>query len=341
MSMRVTIKQIAEMAGVNRSTVDKVIHNRGGVSKEVKQRILKIIDEIGYSPNIIGKALKYQNRRIKIAVVLLRFDALEEIKAGIEQAYSEFKDFGLEIEYYILNNNDIEEQLSIINLLKNRDISGLIISPIDDIRIGEVINEIAENNIPVVTTNSDLSESKRLCYVGQDVMRAGRVAGKLMAEILGGKGNVAVITGSHKMLSVSKRMHGFQQIINERFPGINIINVIETFEDSLTTFQKTLWILENEKELDGIYITCGGVGEVCKAVKLQNKEKRIKIISFDLYPDTINLLKEGVISFSIGQDLFSQGYKPVRILFDYIFMNKVPELEYLYTAIDVRMDENI
>ena len=39
--MKVTIKKIAEIAGVHPSTVDKVLHNRPGVSDEVRERIRK------------------------------------------------------------------------------------------------------------------------------------------------------------------------------------------------------------------------------------------------------------------------------------------------------------
>ena len=44
--MKVTMKQIAEIAGVHRSTVDKVIHGRPGVSDDVRQKVQKIIDEL-------------------------------------------------------------------------------------------------------------------------------------------------------------------------------------------------------------------------------------------------------------------------------------------------------
>lgn len=58
------------MAGVHRSTVDKVLHNREGVSQEVRERVQKIIDEYQYKPNPIGQALKKQEKPIKIGVLL-------------------------------------------------------------------------------------------------------------------------------------------------------------------------------------------------------------------------------------------------------------------------------
>lgn len=339
--MRVTIKQIAEIAGVHRSTVDKVLHNRDGVSDEVRKKVKKIIDELGYKPNIVGKALTYQKKRLVISVLLLKVDALEEIKAGVEEAYKEYKDFGVEIEYYITNNADVTEQLHIINLLNKKKISGLIISPLDDKSIRNAINEIADKGIPVITINSDITESKRMCFVGQDVIRAGRVAGELMGEILNGHGKVAIITGSHNLRSLNERVEGFEAVIKERYSDIEVVDILETYEQRVVAFQKTISLLELVKDLKGIYITCGSVSEVCKAVRLMGKDKEIKIISFDLYPEIVELVKEGVINFTIGQDLHAQGYKPVKILLEYLFYGKKPETEYINTSIDIRLKENI
>jgi LacI family transcriptional regulator len=340
-NMGVTIRQIADICGVHRSTVDKVLHDRDGVSDEVRQKIKKVVQELGYKPNIAGKALSFQKRRLVIAVLLLKVDALEEIKAGVQEAYREYKDFGLEVECYETNNYDVEEQLSAINLVKNKNISGLIICPIGNETIRDAIDEVVDMGIPVITTNSDVNDSKRMCSIGQDSFRAGRVAGQLMGEILKGNGKVAAITYSYGLLSNNERLKGFETVINERYPDIEIIDKIETHEKRVVTFQKTLSLLEEIKDLDGIYITCGCVSEVGKAVRLMDKSRDIKIISFDLYPEIVDLVKEGVINFTIGQDLFAQGFKPVKVLFEYLFYGMAPETEHINTSIDIRFLENL
>jgi LacI family transcriptional regulator, galactose operon repressor len=338
--MQVTLKQIAEISGVHRSTVDKVIHNREGVSDELRQKVKRIIEELGYTPNIIGKALSRQKKRLMVPVLLLKVDSMEEIKAGIEGAYKEYQDFGLEIEFYITSNSDPAEQLSIINHLKSKKISGLIISPLYDVEIKKAIDEMVDEGIPVITTNSDIPESKRMCFVGQDVVSAGRVAGELMGEILNGRGKVAVIS-AHNLLCVGKRLEGFEAVIKSKYPDIEIVDIVDTFEQGLVAFQKTLSILESVRDLNGIFITCGNVNEVGKAVRLMNKAKEVKIISYDLYPEIVELVKEGIINFTIGQDLFAQGYKPVKILFEYLFYKKTPEVDQIKTSIDIRLRENI
>ena len=64
--MRVTIRQIAEESGVSRGTVDRVLNNRGKVRPEVEERVRKVAEELGYKPNLLGRALikmkEYQDR---------------------------------------------------------------------------------------------------------------------------------------------------------------------------------------------------------------------------------------------------------------------------------------
>ena len=64
--MRVTMKEIAERAGVHQATVDKVVHNRVGVSDEVRAKVQAIIDELGYKPNPTGRVLQRQGKKYRI-----------------------------------------------------------------------------------------------------------------------------------------------------------------------------------------------------------------------------------------------------------------------------------
>ena len=62
--MRTTMRQIAKMADVSRSTVDKVIHNRGGVSDETRQNVKRIIEELGYKPNSFARSLRRKQSKM-------------------------------------------------------------------------------------------------------------------------------------------------------------------------------------------------------------------------------------------------------------------------------------
>ena len=70
----VTIKEIAQMAGVSRGTVDRVLNNRGRVSEENARRIREIARSLGYQPNKAGIALAAQKKKLKIGVILFGAD---------------------------------------------------------------------------------------------------------------------------------------------------------------------------------------------------------------------------------------------------------------------------
>ncbi|MEZ4519439.1 MAG: LacI family DNA-binding transcriptional regulator [Chloroflexota bacterium] len=52
-----TLETVAEMVGVSRSTVSRVINGQGGVREDVRQRVWQVIEETGYQPNLAARAL--------------------------------------------------------------------------------------------------------------------------------------------------------------------------------------------------------------------------------------------------------------------------------------------
>lgn len=98
--MGVTLKQIADLAGVHKSTVDKVIHNRPGVSDARRQQIKKLLEEYGYESNPLAKALNYQKKKMTVAVVVPTVDAMPTLRKGMELVQQDFNSFNIEVVYY-------------------------------------------------------------------------------------------------------------------------------------------------------------------------------------------------------------------------------------------------
>lgn len=339
--MRVTIKQIAEIAGVARSTVDKVLNDRPGVSDEVRDRIRKIADELGYEANIIGKALAFQHKPLTIAVIMPDIEFTQTAKIGMEKAYQEYKAFGIKLEYYLTKDYDIAQQTATLEYLAQQNVAGIILRPADDKHLQDTVRQVVQQGIPVVTFNSDLKDSGRMCFVGQDLLKAGRVAGNLLGKLLNSKGKTAIITGSTTLAALELRQEGFTQVLTERYPAIEVTEVVETQENKIVTFQKTMDLLRRNPDLNGIYVTGGPIAEVGKAIKLMKMAGKVKVVCFDLYPEVIELIQEDVIDFTIGQDPVSQGYLPVKILFEYLFNNKKPETDFVPTTVDIKEKESL
>ena len=84
-------------------------------------------------------------------------------------------------------------------------VNGLALSPAEDARVRARVMELS-SKVPVVTFNTDLPESGRLCYVGPDNYAFGRASAGLMNLLLAGKGSVLVVGGQENNLAHRQRV---------------------------------------------------------------------------------------------------------------------------------------
>lgn len=341
--MSVTIKQIAEMAGVHRSTVDKVLHNRPGVSDPVRKRVQKIIDECNYQANPIGKALKMQDRELHIKVILLEVDARPFLTKGIEEELEKYNPFQVALDYIIIPYSEVERQEEALRECMEERPDGIILSPINAPAIVSAIDACQEAGIPVVTVNTDIKGSQRLCFIGQDGFKAGRVAGRLMGEFLRGEGKVAVFTSDgdeHQSFPFGTREGGFREIAASSYPGLDIQPSIYTREKPQVIRREMRRLCEEIPDLAGIFITCGGVRAVGDV--LEEYERRdIKLVSFENYPEIVKLMEEDIVTATLDSKIEEQGGKSIEVLLEYLIYDRKPARKHLYSEIRILLKESL
>ncbi|MGL4736760.1 MAG: LacI family DNA-binding transcriptional regulator [Cellulosilyticaceae bacterium] len=336
-----TIKEIAEMAGVSRGTVDRVLNNRGSVHPKTAEKIKELVKSLNYVPNKAGVALAAQKKNLKLGVILFnsRNPFLDELIQGIQAKTTEFSGYNCTITL-IQVNFDVYEQLTAIESLVSEGINGLVLTPYNDPLISVKINALSEQGIPVVTTNTDIQNSRRLAYVGSHYYRSGETAAGLMALMTSGDVNIGIITGSSKILCHTERIAGFEKRIQEAYPHLNVISIIENKDDEIESYTLTLDLLTQHPEINALFFSAGGVYGGCRAVQALGR-KGIKIITYDKVDTTVQMLQENIIAATICQEPYVQGTKPFDLLFNYLTTGDFPDEEYYYTSIDIRILENL
>ena len=341
----ITIKEIAEMAGVHRATVDKVLHHRVGVSDEVRQRIQKIIDEVGYTPNPTGRALQKQGKTYRIAAILMEVDAAPYLQAGIEQGAASTAGFDISVDFGQSAFQDAERQSNLIEAAIRDKADGILLSPINAERVRRAIGHAAQCGIPVVTINADIENSARFCHVGQSAEQASRVAGRLLGQFLGGRGKAAVVTSSianeNNDFYVHVREQGVGQFLAAHYPDIEIVERIESLESKDIIYRKTLALLERQPDLNGLYIACGGVAGVGRALKEAGRAHDIRVLCHEDYPEILELMREEVVDCTLGSDLNAQGRDGLRLLMDQLIFGMSPKNERQFTEIKILVRESI
>lgn len=170
--MAITLNQIAEICGVSRGTVDRALHNKGNVRPAVAERIKAVAAEYGYTPNRAGLALSRASHPIRIGVIIISVQTpfMQIVLDAARREARRLAAFSVEVIFRLSPSLDPVEQVSMIeNLVEQHHISALAITPLDCLLVETKINElIDQRGIPVVTFNTDLPNSRRLCYVGQE-----------------------------------------------------------------------------------------------------------------------------------------------------------------------------
>jgi len=340
-----TIKQIAKLAGVSRGTVDRVLNNRGSVNPDTERKVREIANAIHYSPNLAGKTLAAKKRQLKLGYILFSSTAsnpfFEDVVRGIESRADALMEFGvtIEIRYAAIDNPEL--QAALIDELLDLGIDGLVIVPINHPLVVEKIKALTGSGFPVVTANSDIPECGRIAYVGSNYYKSGETSAGLMNLITSGEINVGIIIGSPWVLCHSERVAGFTDYVEKHFANIHIIDKAVNNDDDLDSFSVTKSMLESHPEINALFLAAAGVSGACRAVKDLGLTKKLTVISYDTTPTTCQLVREGVIAATIAQQPFTQGAKPLDILFDYLGMGLQPEKEFFHTKIEIKIKENL
>lgn len=287
-----TIKEIADLAGVSRGTVDRVLNHRGAVSPQTAGKILEIARALDYRPNKAGTALAAQKKKYKIGVLLFseHNPFFDEVMEGVRAKAAELRDYGIttltrRVEF------DPKAQSRALDELMAEGIHGLMLAPCNHPCIQEKINELVERQIPVVTVNTDIDGSRRMAYVGSDYRRGGCTAAGLFALMTAGDVELGIITGSSNVLCHTERIEGLRETLNTSYPRIRIAGIAENHDDEFESYTLTRELLDRHPHMNALFFAAAGVHGGCRAV--EESGRQLKIITFDEVPTTLAMLKKG------------------------------------------------
>lgn len=341
--MACTVKQIAEIAKVSRGTVDRVIHGRYGVDPKTRARVLAIMEELDYKPNAVAQALRGMQNAFRIGTIVPNEanPFYLDINAGIDEASKMAKTYGMEVVKLKMEQMTVDCQIECIDRLEAMNVCGIMLVPIEHQRIRERINRLPES-IPVITFNSDISGTKRMCFVGNDHVMAGRTAGQLMSMVARTSGKIALLISQIDFLAHIERIRGFCQVFEEeQRDDIEMTGPYMTYESEEKAYEVVKDLLAQQKSLVGIYVAGGGQQAAARALAQSSRRGSVHMICHDTLPETVKYVQERVVDFTLGQEAFVQGYMPIEIFRDYHMFGRAPKLNRLFTRIDIRSRENI
>ncbi len=308
--MKPTVRSIAEMAGVSRGTVSRVLNNQPNVNPKVRARVQKNIEETGYRPTTAASSVLV---RIGVIVPFWHDDYFtRQTMEGIRRAQKLLRPQEVELLVCQMHSRSDEEYIRRCEELAQQGIHGLALNASDNYLIHAEIDSLTQRGIKVVTYNSDLVDSQRVFHVGQDLIKSGRIAAGLMARSVSPKEHVLIVGGNLDFYSHRRRIDGYIERMRELGYPDSSYTLVESLEDEQMTYSLVHDCLTHHPDLRGIFMAGESVKGCLRA--LQHRTSPLTLICNDLTPINRKELKNGRIDFVIEQDFPGQIYEALVVL---------------------------
>ena len=339
--MSITMQELAEIAGVSRSTVDRALNGRGRVNQATKEKICQLAESLGYEPDLAAKMLASKNKILKIGCILNSAGNpfFEDVMAGIHAAVGKLRSDNVQVIIKSVEQLSVECQLKVIDQLVNEGINAIAITPLNDPLIIQRLNALIDDGIAVVALSADIDDVGYLCYVGCDHFKSGRITANV-ADLLCNTGtNILFVLGSKSLLGHKQRLQGFKAALSAQRADLHIEGILENQDDDFISYRQVYNFLSAHKDIGLIVFAAGGTTGGIRAV--QDLNYPCKIISFDLTQSNKQYLQQNVISCILCQNPQTQGYQAVKILSNYLLLGKSPESKRCYTKTEILMRESL
>jgi LacI family transcriptional regulator len=337
------VKEIARRANVSIGTVDRVIHNRVGVSKKTKDKINAIIEELDYQPNIFARRLA-SKKVLKFIVLIPRSseetDYWDGPLEGIRQAETEIKPYGIEVDLYLYDLNKKQSFAQQVNSLLLQEFDGVVIAPVFTEEAIGFLKTLKERQIPYVFINSDIPEYPGLSYFGPNLFQSGYLAAHLMKYLVSKSEPVLVVNISREIDNhhhLLRKEEGFRAYFEKHNLG-NAIYKLDIGETDYLSIKRAMLTFLKDQDVKAIFVTNSRVSYIARFLK-EKEDNETLLVGFDYTKENLVYLQDETIDFLICQKPREQGYKAIIALYQNL-VHTAPVEQINFMPIDIITKEN-
>ncbi|RWK10070.1 LacI family DNA-binding transcriptional regulator [Mesorhizobium sp.] len=298
---KATVADIARSCGLSTATVDRVLNNRPGASAANRQRVMEAAKQLGYLPTLDQVVLPSKPAHLEFFLPIGSNAFMADLAHHIED-YAQRLPLVASCRIHNLagiSPGALQGAVENLSLKAN----GVGVIAIDHPRTRNILRELVEAGIRLVTLVSDVPAAPRSAYVGIDNRVAGRTAALLMGRFLGGlTGHLAMMVGSRSYRGHEEREMGFRSVLAEEFPNLTVSSAVEINDEPDASYSATMKALHNEPELLGIYCVGAGRSGVAKALLESRPRRKPVFICHDLTKETRRYLVDDLADVVIDQN---------------------------------------
>ncbi len=298
-----TVNDIARVAGVSLATVDRVLNERPGVRQVTIKKVRAAIAELGYIRDTAAANLARQ-RVYRLLFVLpdTQNEFVRMLRTQIEEQGDRLANERTELSVALAAPFDAQDFVAALDRIDPANTDGVAIFSPETPSVRDAVNRVRDNGIAVVTLVSDLPSSERDHFVGIDNVSAGRTAAQLMGRFIRRSGKILFITGSRFARDHLERRQGFDLVVNEEFPDLEVVASLEGRDDPDLIHSLLPEVFENHPTICGIYSSAAGNEGLIRFLKNRKAKDKIVVIGHELTSLSKTALSDGYFDAVISQD---------------------------------------
>ena len=297
--------------------------------------------------NFVDEGFNYEiaenteGKEVRIAVLMVNNNPFwVDVESGAKAIQETMKKYNCTVDIQTIEDFDAQQFADAIDNCIIMEYDAICTVGVSDAII-PAVDRATEAGIKVYTFNSDTSEEcSRIAFHGQDLYGAGKLAGETLAQLIGGEGKVAVITGLFSVPAHELRRTGGLASL-EKYEGIEIVGETECHDSGDEAYTQVKDFLTANPDLKGIYQTAGGQLGVIEAIKDMGMEGQVQYVCFDFMDEIVDALYDGIVGATIGQDPFGQGADPVIFAYNAVITGEEAVTGNEWTKMDVVTPDNV
>jgi ribose transport system substrate-binding protein len=207
----------------------------------------------------------------------------------------------------------VPEQVSSVDSVTANHPSGVLISPVDPNSLAAPIKTMQSNGSKVAIVDTTLTDASiGVTHISSNNEQGGEKAADTMAQLVGGSGEVVVLTPDLTTTTTNARIQGFKQELAAKYPNIRIDDVRQVGDTAQGAASAVGDELSAHPNLAGIFTANSQTGEgVGTGLKNSGKQGKVKVVSFDAGPQQVQALENGSVDALISQDPYGIGQQAV------------------------------
>ena len=305
---RPTVNDIARVAGVSLATVDRVLNERPGVRAATVERVNGAIATLGYVRDVSAANLARQ-RHYQLALFLPAGDGefVRALARAIERTAPTARIERTDLDVRFHPPGDPHALVRALDALEPATTDGVAVMAPETPHVRDAITRLKALGIAVVALVSDLPSTGRDRFVGIDNVAAGRTAGALLGRFVGPRDGtrprrVLVLAGSTQARDGVERRLGFDRIMAERFPELEVLPSLEGHDDPSLIARVVEAALGARPDIAGVYSLGTEHEALLEALVRRGLAGRVPVLVHELTPHARRALLAGTVDAVITQD---------------------------------------